>query len=238
MADNRKMPSAARFTKPPAPQEFVVPKGMLNAPFWVALSLLRSAHYNPAERRDSVSNQDVQKLAASQLKTGTHGMVWVTKPDRDGYRTIIDGHRTAAALLVNGHTHALCLEYAGDPNTLFAAINGNQKPLSSNQKLRIYLKSPMAVDDYVRPALRRMLDEVGRPIMTLVGKKGGSKATFEQAELMAEYCKRPENKEFVKKALLWLVKHRATKVARQFMDGGGCSTRLANAVFWDEKLIS
>lgn len=219
-----------------ATPQFRVPENMLTAELWVALTLLKSAAYNPVERSCVTSNQRVLRLAASHLKTGTHGNVWVTKPGEGGARIIIDGHRTVTALAANGYTHALCREYRGDPHQLFGLVNEEVKVHQTNQKLREYLVNKMAVSDYVRPGLIRMESVVGRKVMKEVASRGGSRATFTQAEGIADYCDFEGDAEFITKALLWLTKWKGTRKVRQYIDGKGSAMTLFRAVSFDWKL--
>jgi hypothetical protein len=125
--------------------------------------------------------------------------------------------------------------YEGDPHQLYALINANQKPLSSRHKLVNYLAQMTSVTPYMQVAFARMERIVGRVAMEQVCQKGGSLATFKQAIAIAEYCGEEDDR-FVKKALLWLVNLRMTRLARQFMDARKPATRLLAAIAGNTKL--
>lgn len=227
---SRTMPSADRKTAPPKPvNEIRIPFTILPTHLF-PLDTLSSAHWNPPWRSDPDYSNHIRFVLDGIERTRTCANLWVTTPDREGIRRVIDGHIRRAALRLGGYTHAPCFEFEGDEHELFAIINERGKPLSSRDKLYVYLEEPRAVGDYMQVALGNMEKTVGRSAMLELCKAGGSYATYKQAKGVAEYCGRGDDPSFITKSLLWLVRAKGTYAVRRYMDDGRSPLRLRDSV--------
>jgi len=222
-------PAAARFTRAPR-KEMRVPYRQLHIED-ISVDLLRPAAWNHPDRSDPTSSQCVTSLLDAIVQTEICCPVFVTPAGPDGLHEVIEGHRRTAALKHGGYTHAPCIQYEGDPQTIFAFINDQVKPPSSSQKLYSYLRSPGAVTPQMRTRFLKMEQTVGRAMMEELVTYGGSYATYQQAGRAAKFCGLPHDTAFIKKALRWIITTNSTLAIRLHMKkGGGCPLTLRNLI--------
>ncbi len=123
-----------------------------------------------------------------------------------------------------------------DPDTIYSAINSARKPLSSNDKLAVYLKSPRAVDPRSRTRLASMERRIGRKGLMAIAKDGGSLATMNQAVQVCRYLDKDDK--FLPKVAVWLAKQEMTYKVRRAMEDGVPASVILHAVNNDTGLMS
>lgn len=168
------------------------------------------ADYNPPRRAVASYCTDIIETAK------TLGILTPITVTPDG--VIIDGHRRVASAKYLGIKELYAVIDPRDAEEIYAAINSGRKPLTGNDKLSVYLKSPMAVDPKARVRLRSMERRIGRKGLMVIAKDGGSLATMNQAVQVCRYLNKDDS--YLPRVAVWLaVKGMTYKVRRAMEDG-------------------
>lgn len=179
----------------------------------VRIDRIKCAEHNPDTRIDPNSRAEVRKLAKS-ISTIT----CIYPPIVTDNMTLVEGHRRYAAAKLNGEKYIEVFIVSGiSPEELYIQLNSNQKSLSANDWLKVYLVNPLAVRPKLRTEFDNALAAVGRVPLKKLTQKNLSIATYRQAKRIARYCEMPYDS-FVKKTLLWLIEGKYTRFARIWMD--------------------
>jgi len=182
---------------------------------------LVAADYNPPKRLERGSIRLLERSISE------HGLIYpiaITKKGR-----IIDGHRRLHACNNLGWEFIPVIVVEGEPDLLYAEANATHYNVSGNQSLYVWLKNPNAVTTHMQTLFNRAETEVGRPLLEQMVESGMSLRILRQARQVARYVD-DERPEFVRKALKWLMRWRASNTVRLFLDASGTALTLRNAV--------
>ncbi len=169
---------------------------------------LKSAKYNPKSR---VERSKLGKLIQSIEKIGLIYPIAISKDHQ-----IIDGHRRVAACKALQWEEVPVLIVAGDADEIYGNVNFSTRRLTGNEKLRIWLQQPNAIDTREHAIYKRAEDQLGRGLLNRIAKTGGSITTYRWCLEVASYVedKRPE---FIRKAAHWIIKYRSARLVRSLM---------------------
>ncbi len=169
---------------------------------------LKSAKYNPKTR---VERSKLGKLIQSIEKIG---LIYPLAVSKNGQ--IIDGHRRLAACKALQWEEVPVLVVAGDPEEIYGNVNYSVRRLTGNEKLKIWLQEPRAIDIREHAIYKRAEEQLGRGLLTKIAKTGGSITTYRWCLEVARYIE-DQRPEFIRKASLWLIKYRSAKLVRSLM---------------------
>jgi hypothetical protein len=178
----------------------------------VPLASLHRAPWNPPERSDP-TNAYIKQLATSAVEFGIRSPIQITSEDM-----IFEGHcRAAAAELAGLTTIPAIRSNLTDEQVaaIYGEMNDNQRKLSGNQILGVYLENPMALAGRQRAKAAQIERVCGRTLMSALYKAGLSPATFGLSTRVVGACNGAVTP---KQVVSWFIKCRPGHALRTVLD--------------------
>lgn len=174
------------------------------------ISEIKLAEFNPDSRTAAKS---IKPLVKSIEK---YGLIYPIAIYPDG--SLFDGHRRLAACKQLGWETIPVIIVRTDArrDELYQTVNTNTRRMNGNEQLYVWLRNPNAVSEQTARICQQCQEAVGRDVMVKMARSGCSFTMFRWAKEIQNYVgnSRPS---FIKKTMLWLLKHRNTKVVHSLI---------------------
>lgn len=187
------------------------------------LKQIKPASYNPKTRTES------RNLKALTKSIQEHGIIIPLLTDVNG--NLIDGHRRlrVATLLKLKEVPVLETTTSMTKDEAFEAINTNQKKISNNDMMFIYVNGgkipPKALKE-----IQEIEEIVGKADLKKLANLYVTYRVLSYAKKVQKYCRETNDPEFLRKSLLWLVNNKMTFTVRRAMESRTSRTTIVKAV--------
>ncbi len=176
------------------------------------ISELTESDYNPKDRVAEKGSHGLQGLMKSIERIGLVYPIAITKEG-----VVIDGHRRLHACKGLGWEEVpVLIVETDDRDRVYAEVNANSYKLSGNQNLKVWLKRPAAVTDFLAKRLEKIESDYGRPMLERLAKSGSSIRVVQLAEKIGRYTD-DDSTSFIRSAVMWIIKYRGVQIASAYL---------------------
>lgn len=188
----------------------------------VPIAKLKAAKYNPAIR---VTKAALKGLIESIRINGV-----LTPIQIDDKFNVIDGHRRSASVKFLGKSHipAIMTDTKGQKDKYYEQINSTSRNISAKEAIYIYINGG-TVSPAVEKKILKLETVVGRTYLTTLGNKYVSISILSFAEGAARHVGDP-SQEFLRKLIVWMVKHKQAYTLRKAIEEGISASALKTAL--------
>ncbi len=191
-------------------------------------SQLTTAKYNPKSRTE----KQVLKPLLESIRT--HGILYPLLADEKF--NLIDGHRRLACAkeLKLSEVPVVISNTKLTNDDCYETINTTARRISSRDQIFIYINGGK-VSSNTKKRIIELEKIIGTSDLKMFGEKYTSTAILSVGKKISEYCS-DKQVPFVKKAILWVEKHKMTYLVRRAMEDGISKISLKKAITGDRPL--
>lgn len=177
----------------------------------IRLDELKEAAHNPPNR---TAPKNLKSLVDSVELVGLLHPLTVTAG-----KTIIDGHRRAAACRLLGWEEVECNVVDKDPDEVYASVNVTPRKLSGNDALGVWLANPRAVPVTTGERLGKIQGLIGKALLRRIYEAGLSSRVYSTAVRIGRYCE-DTSPATVKVVVEWLLEFAVIGQVMKAMEAG------------------